>query len=298
MTPSRTCRAANDTGDCHRRNDPEEKSRRPVTAHPQTPLPCRSENLGEWNAAPMKDEVVMRIPVRQIIAAIGAAAARWNDRRFEVRQRTREAVAARTGYSLATVEYAFDRIFEILTANRIAAVIVDELGSLEVLDDFTQRAGRPRAYALPLGRLCIIASRTTIGVALVPAAFAIAAKCYVVVKDREDELTGAFFDTLCEELPELRDAVRARPWRSDADAGDLADFDCVVAFGENATLQRIAERLTPRTRFIPFGTKASAGYITREALSDDAAAAELARRAALDIVLYEGEGCLSLHSLL
>lgn len=245
----------------------------------------------------MKDEVVIKMPVRQIIGAIDAAAARWQNRQFASRLRTRDAVAARTGYSLASVEYAFDRLFELLAANAIAAVIVDELGSLEVLDDFAERVGRPRTRALPLGRLCIIASRTTIGVALIPAAFALAAKCTVLVKDREDELTSAFFNTLCEELPELRHAATARPWRGDEDGVDLADFDCVVAFGAYATLQRIAERLTLRTKFIPFGTKASAGYITREALTDEAAAAAVAQRAARDIVLYEGEGCLSLHAL-
>lgn len=235
--------------------------------------------------------------MRRIIDGIDAAASRWRDARFEPRRLAREAVAARTGYSLAIVDYALDRLFEVLTAEGIASIIADELGSLDVLDGFVQRGTRGRARALALGRVCIVASRTTVGVAIVPAIFALVAKCEVLVKDREDRLAAAFFETLGEELPELRDSAVARCWRGNEGTLDLRAFDGVVAFGEEITLRQIGERLTPRTRFIPFGPKASAGYIPREALGDEAAAASIARRAATDVVLYETEGCLSMHVL-
>ena len=75
------------------------------------------------------------------------------------------------------------------------------------------------------------------------------------------------------------------------------EFDGVVAFGSDATLARIANELPFSTRFIPYGTKASAGYITREALVDEREVESIARGAARDLVLYESEGCLSLHAL-
>ena len=103
-------------------------------------------------------------------------------------------------------------------ATAIEAVIADELGCLDVLDGFVERAGRPPARALPLGRVCIVSSRTTIGVAILPAIFALCAKCDVLVKDREDHLVAAFFETLGDELAELRDAATAQTWKGDDDA--------------------------------------------------------------------------------
>ncbi len=240
---------------------------------------------------------MVKKPVRSIVAAISAAAARWNDPGFAPRIRALDAVGARTGYGRATVEYAFDRLFRALRRDAIEAVIADELGSLDALDRFVERTGRPRAHALPIGRICVLSSRTTIGVAIVPAVFAVCAKCDVSVKDREDDLVAAFFATLAGELPELGAAVTAAQWDGESAARDLDRFDAVVAFGSDANLAAIATRLPYSTRLIPYGSKASAGYVTRDALRDREAARAIARRAAIDLLLYETEGCLSLHAL-
>ena len=240
---------------------------------------------------------MVRKPVRSIIGAIDAAAARWTDPGFAPRARARDAVSARTGYSVPMVEYAFDRLFGALRRDSMEAVIADELGCIDVLDRFADRAGRPPAQALPLGRVCVISSRTTIGVALLPAIFALCSKCEVLVKDREDHLIAAFFETLGDELAELRDAATAQTWSGEDDAIDLSGFDVVVAFGNDATLAHLAAKLRLPARFIPFGSKASAGYIARGALSDASEARAMACGVARDIVLYESEGCLSLHAL-
>lgn len=240
---------------------------------------------------------MVKKPVRVVIAALAAAAERWIEPRFERRMSAVAAVQQRTGYSLASIDYALDRLFGSITRDAVESVVAGELGSLDALDGFVERIGRPAARALPLGRVCIVSSRTTIGVAIVPAAFAIAAKCDVSVKDREDHLVAAFFETLCEELPELRASLTAKPWLGAGGAHDLHSYDGVVAFGSDATLGRIASSLSYDTRFIGFGSKASAGYVTREALSSEAHARAIAESAALDLVLYETEGCLSLHAL-
>ncbi len=240
---------------------------------------------------------MVKKPVRSIVAAISAAAARWSGADFAPRVRARDAVSARMGYSPATVEYAFDSLFGSLRRDAIEAVIADELGCLDALDRFVERAGRPHARALPIGRVCVLSSQTTIGVAIVPAVFALCAKCDVLVKDRDDRLVSAFFSTLAEELPELSASATAMPWNGERPAFDLGGFAAVVAFGADATVAAIGARLPHSTRFIPFGSKASAGYVPREALRDSAAARAAARGAATDLLLYETEGCLSLHAL-
>ncbi len=238
------------------------------------------------------------VPARKIVRAIASAAERWSNADFPPRVRILDGIAERTGYSLPVVEYALDRLFFSITQNDLEAVIRSELGSLEALDGFVARTGRPDAFAAPAGQVCVISSRTTIGVAIAPAVFALCAKCDVLVKDREDALAGAFFETLAEELDEFAEAARAAVWSSgDENAPDLGKFDAVVAFGSDRTLKALSKSVLPDARFIGYGTRASAGYVDRGTLSSVSRAKEIAHGAARDLVLYESEGCLSLHAL-
>lgn len=238
------------------------------------------------------------VPINKIVRAIAGAAERWSDGDFPPRVRILDGIAERTGYSMPAVEYALDRLFFSITESDLNATIRNELGSLEILDGFARRDGRPDAWASPAGTVCVISSRTTIGVALPAAIYALCAKCDVTVKDREDALVQAFFITLAEELDEFSHAARASTWTSsDSNAPDLRDFEVVVAFGGDDAFTAIRESLRPQANFITYGPRGSAGYVTREALASTASIREIASGAARDLVLYESEGCLSLHVL-
>ena len=241
--------------------------------------------------------MVKSLPVRSIVDAIDAAASAWRNPALEARQRARSAVSERMEYSLPVVDYAFDRLFGSITAEGLRSVIAAELGGLDVLDRFVEREPGLRARALPVGRVCIVSSRTTIGVAIVPAILALCAKCDVRVKDREDHLVASFLATLGAAMPQLAAAAVAMPWQSERDRVDLAEYDCVVAFGTDATLKAISNTLRVPTRYIAYPAKASAGYVAKDALQRDGDVATLAENAARDMLLYDGEGCLSLRVL-
>lgn len=202
----------------------------------------------------------------------------------------------RTGYTLPVVEYALDSLFFSIDRTALEDTIADELGSLAALDGFTPRTGRPDAHARPAGRVCIVSSRTTIGVAIVPAIFALCAKCDVVVKDREDGLVRAFFLTFAQELDAFPNAARAQAWDGESEGTDLAEFDAVVAFGSDDTLVRIRQRTSANAAFVGYGAKASVGYAGRDALTAENLRS-FTDAAARDLVLYETEGCMSLHVL-
>lgn len=233
-----------------------------------------------------------------VIAAVGDAARRWHDADFPPRVRISAAIVRRTGYATAVVDYALDRLFAPLDAALLERAIREELGSLDVLDRFAELGGaRMRAY--PIGKVIIVSSETTIGVALVPAIYALCAKCTVLVKDRDDALLSAFFATLIEEMPELRTRAVARPWKGGEGEGDmeLRLADAVVAFGRDDTLAAIRRALKPGARFVAYGHRASIGYVSARTLSDESQARAAAAGAARDLVLYDGEGCMSLHAL-
>jgi hypothetical protein len=238
------------------------------------------------------------LPAHAIVRAIADAAERWADADFSPRVRASAAIGERLGYTLPVVDYALDRLFSGITADALTAAIAGELGSLEILDGFAERAGRPAAWARGADAVTIVSSDTTIGVAVVPLVFALAAKCAVTVKDRADALVAAFVETLGEERSELRAATDVRAWSGgdeDVEARTFGDADVVVAFGGTEALRAIRARCAVDATFVPFGHRASAGYITAAALNGDLAA--LAGGVARDALLYDGDGCLSLHLL-
>jgi hypothetical protein len=237
-------------------------------------------------------------PARAIVRAIAAAAERWSDADFPPRVRATAAIEARLGYTMPVVDYALDRLFGGMTAAALTATAVAELGSLDALDGFVDAPGRPAAWARGAGAVTIVSSDTTIGVAIPALVFALLAKCAVTVKDRSDALVASFVETLGEELPELAAATDVRVWTGgdNADEADaLGNADVVVAFGGSDALRAIRTQCPADATFVPFGHRASAGYISAISLGGETAT--LAANVARDALLYDGDGCLSIHLL-
>lgn len=227
-------------------------------------------------------KTIARTSLHGVAQAVTHAAQRWTDADFPPRVRAARRIAGRTGYSDPMVDYALDRLFETIDERAIDAAIREEVAA---------------QAAAPAGSVCILSSRTTIGVAIPPAIFALCAGCTVLVKDREDALASAFFETVREEAA-FPLAITARAWSSPAeDAPDLRAFDVVVAFGSDASLEAIRRRMKPGARFVAHGSRASAGYVPASALADRSTWPAIAEGAARDLVLYETQGCLSLHVL-
>lgn len=243
-------------------------------------------------------DVLRALPARRILAHVADAAQRWRDADFPPRVRVTTEIERRLGYSTPVVDYALDRLFGEIRPESLEAAIVAELGSLEALDGMVERSGAPAAWARGVERVVIVSSDTTIGVAVFAAVLALCAKCDVTVKDRSDALVSAFFATLADEHPAFVQAARAQAWPGGADpfeAALFADACVVVVFGRDESLLAIRARCGTETRFVPFGHRTSVGRLTRGecAQLDDA----LAERILRDALLYDGEGCLSLHAL-
>jgi len=243
---------------------------------------------------------VRELRAAQIVDAIAGAAERWTDADFPPRVHATRAVVERLAYSEPVVDYALDQLFGSITKAALHATIAGELGSLEALDGFVSRAGRSHVHYAGLERVTIVSSDTTVGVAIPPLVFAACAKCSVVVKDRSDRLVSAFVETLVEERPEFGPAISVEEWRGHEDPRALAELwgsDAVVVFGGPEALRAIRTQCKPDARFIPFGHRTSVGYLARESLAGEDAAFQLALGVARDALLYDGEGCLSMHAL-
>jgi hypothetical protein len=243
------------------------------------------------------DDGLRSLPAQRIVAHIADAAARWRDADFPPRVRATAAIAQRLGYSTPVIEYALDRLFFGITAQGLETAIVAELGAVAALDGPLARTHAPDAWARGVEWAVVISSDTTVGVALVPALFALCAKARVVVKDRSDALVAGFFATLAEEHPAFAGAAIALPWDGGSDPVEdelFATADVVVAFGRQDALTAIRGRCGVETRFVPFGHRASIGRLSARGVQEfDAMRADALVR---DALLYDGEGCLSLHA--
>jgi len=250
------------------------------------------------NESPARATALAALPASVIVRAIADASARWCDADYPPRVRALAAVVRRTGYAEPVVEYALEALFSSIDAERLTAAVELEMGALATLDGAP--FGTPARSAGPAGRVTFVSSDTTIGVALVPALFALVAKCEVVVRDRGDDLIATFAETLAEEHAGVGRALRARRWddRDDDDLlATLAASEVVVAFGRTPALTAIRAATSPEASFLGFGHRTSLAYLEREALATPGAVAELAERAARDALLYDGEGCLSPHAI-
>jgi hypothetical protein len=235
----------------------------------------------------------------QIVAAVADAAERWTDADFPPRVRATQAIAQRTGYTEPVIDYALDALFGSIDRTTLSTTIASELGAVAALDGFIVREGRPAVAYRGIEHVAIVSSDTTIGVAIPPFAFALCAKAHVTVKDRADGFVSAFGATIVEERPELRHAMRIETWQGTDDAASRSRLEAagaVVAFGRSETLSAVRALLRPDARFVPLGHRTSLAYVSRAALADADAAREAARGLAVDALLYDGEGCLSLHA--
>ncbi|MGH8164840.1 MAG: acyl-CoA reductase, partial [Rhodanobacteraceae bacterium] len=103
--------------------------------------------------------------------------------------------------------------------------------------------------------------------------------------------------TLAEEQAEFREAARAECWDSGEPGADLRRFDAIVAFGRTQSLAGIRAAAAPEARFIGYGSRATVGYVGRVQLANEPHARARGSAAARDLVLYDSEGCMSLHAL-
>ena len=245
----------------------------------------------------MAEETLRDLPARAIIGHIAEAAARWRNADFPPRVRATASIEARLGYSLPVIEYALDRLFFGITAQGLETAITAELGSVETLDGPLLHESAVGAWARGVEWAVVVSSDTTVGVALPAALFALCAKARVVVKDRSDALVAGFFETLAEEHPAFSHAAIALPWDGGSDPIEDELFttaDVVVAYGRDEALAAIRGRCGPETRFVPFGHRASIGRLSARGVQElDAMRADALVR---DALLYDGEGCLSLHA--
>ncbi len=231
-------------------------------------------------------------PVREILGSMDQAMQRWLDPDSPERPRAEVRLPETTGLSAAMIRHVLPRIFQEYRANRLEALLVDELGSLEVLDRIVPSSlGRKKAYGPPLS-VHVLAGNLP-GAGLDSVLFSLLVKSATLVKASSTEpiLPLLFARSIQEVDSDLGACLSVVSWPGGrAELEDLAfgRADVVVASGSDASLTAIQKRT--RKKFIGYGHKVSFSLVTKEGLVD---AKETAHKTAYDVALYDQQGCLS-----
>lgn len=235
-----------------------------------------------------------------IIRILCDAGADWLRPESKFRRMALEQGPEQTRYSKAVLERGLDSFFRLFTEENFYALLEQELGDRQRLDEFVAvEAGRPAAMAHGPAFLVHVAAGNLPNPALMSLVLGLLTRSAQFMKCASGGsfLPRLFAHTIYEHDPKLGACLELAEWRGGNLALEnvlFAAADCLTATGSDESLNAIRARLPVKTRFLDYGHRASLGYVTREVLREEEIAGVISR-AADDIVAWDQNGCLSPH---
>jgi len=238
-------------------------------------------------------------PIAAIIRSLDRVVHRFLDPADSARREAIDALSRTGRWSAPMVERALDDAFQPLARGGLAKWVANELGSVDALDKPVRTAPGilHRAHG-PEWTLHIYAGNVP-SLPIWPMFSALLLKSALLAKTSAQEplLAPLLARTIAESDEALGACVAAVWWKggtNDLDRAALSRAPAVLAFGAGETMANLARLAKPGAKLVLHGPKVSVAYVERRALRY-AALRGLASRAALDVSLYDQEGCLSPH---
>jgi len=243
--------------------------------------------------------------LRQRIGAVARVVGDWTAADSPWRRELAEAFAGTSGFATATVAEGLESALRAWSPEAFVAAAERELAS--VLDGgsaaaapasgasgASDEASRARLALAPFEWTAVLAGGTIPMPTLLSSLLPLVVGSPVLLRDSsKDSVTGRL---LARSLA-ARDSGLARafehvefPWEEASALAALLEAPCVVATGADDTMRAIADRLSPRQRFVAYGHRVSLVVLGASAPFDRDAAA---RRIALDVARWDQTGCLS-----
>ncbi|MBI5772668.1 MAG: hypothetical protein HZA89_02865 [Verrucomicrobia bacterium] len=238
-----------------------------------------------------------------LIRMLHSTAENWLAEDYPFRQLALKDGPAQTGFSAQTLAHGLDDFFKQLTAENLDALLVQELGHAQRLDEFTANSGAARDHRAALARgpelLVHIAGGSLPNPTLTSIVLGLLTRSAQFVKCPRGGafLPRLFAHSLYDSEPKLGACLEIAAWPGGSEALEaplFAEADCVTATGTDETLAKIQSRLPAKTRFLGHGHKVSFGFVSKEALHGYNTK-KIISRAASDVVAWDQLGCLSPH---
>ncbi len=247
-----------------------------------------------------REAYLARLPVAEIGEILDRCVGLW----LEPGSPWLEAAACRiarvTPYSEAMVQLGVRRLLRACRKAALMALLEEELGDPNVLDAFCPRpaaAGSRRALGPAL--TTHIFSGNVPGLPAVSLIHGLLVKSANLGKPASEEpvFPVLFARSLAAVDPRLAACVAILPWAGGDTAVEAAAFsasEAVIAYGHDAAIESIRARVPSGVRFVGHGHRVSLAVIGREVLAPGASA-DLAKRVAYDVSLFDQQGCVSPH---
>jgi hypothetical protein len=240
-------------------------------------------------------------PLADILAAIDGAARRLTRPGEPLREELVAVLPQLTGYSRRMIEIGLERMGEGWTADTLRSALESEFGNLAVLDDYQPRQPRgfQRAYGAPLTVHIFSGNIPGVSVASIVRALCVKSASFGKTAAGEPYFAVCFARALAVEDAELAACLAVSYWpggSEDLEAVAFSEAGAVIAYGSDETVGRIGCRVPAEVRFIGYPNRFGAALLSKGALAA-ANAADLARGAALDVVTFDQQGCVSPHTI-
>ena len=238
-----------------------------------------------------------------LVKVVSTMAENWLEPDYPFRQLALDRGPVATGFSRTTIANGLDGFFSQLTRDNLHALIVQELGHAQRLDEMTSSSHEERSGLAAMARgpelLAHIAAGHIPNPTLMSIVLGLLVRSAQFVKCASGAslLPRLFAHSLYDREPKLASCLEIAEWRGGTAALEEALFneaDCVTVTGSDETLHEILCRLPRRVRFLGYGHRLSFGYVANEVLSRFNAK-KLAAAAASDVAAWDQLGCLSPH---
>jgi len=265
-------------------------------------LPVVSSNdIQRWIEAlrQARAERLVNRTTASILRSLDRVATRFLDSRDPARCSAVAALERAGRFSTPMIERCLDDAFTPLVRGGLRKWLTAELGSASALDRPTTVGGAMRAAHGPEWMLHVYAGNVPT-VPIWPLLSAPLLKSALLAKTSSQEpiLAPLLARTIAEVDPEIGECLAVVWWKGGAaelDRAALSDAPAVLAFGGDVAMASVARQARPGAALVLHGPKLSIGYIGRHALTRSALP-KLTARAALDVALYDQQGCLSPHA--
>ncbi len=237
-----------------------------------------------------------------MIHLLDGLAGEWLSADSPFRRQALESGPAATGFSEPVLAAGLDQFFKQLTAENLEALLRQELGHPQRLDGFHPDPHQVTAKRTALVRgpllLAQIAPGNIPDPVLSEMVFGLLTRSAQFVKCASGGafIPRLFAHSLYEADHKAGSCLEVAEWKGGLDpleAALFAEADCIVATGSDEMLEAIGKKVPRTARFLGYGTRVSFGYVTREALEQDAEA--VVQKAAADVTAWNQRGCLSPH---
>ena len=238
-----------------------------------------------------------------LIRVLSDTAENWLQPDYPFRKLALEQGPPATGFSAATLANGLDAFFRQVTAENLRALLVQDFGDAQRLDELSATnaelvARRSALVNAPEFLVHIAAGSLPVPVFMsVILGVLLRSAQFVKCAHGTSLLPRLFAHSLYEADAKLAACLEIADWRGGNLPLETALFkeaDCITATGSDETLSEIRHHVPARTRFVGYGHRVSFGYVTAEALAGFNSK-KTVMHAATDIVAWDQHGCLSPH---